>query len=216
MLEVEGIGDLICYSSFPEWVEKSIAKAPFVVVRRARASEGLVSVGVRGSMRNERFAAFLSVDHIVRRITPEQLAQERNWNEHSKEIFCCLERVSKLMNLHSLTWGPVGSVGFELVSGKETTTKTSDIDIVIRFSEGFTTRFAREIEAELKKIQVRVDVQMEAMEGAFSLSEYATLGGKTVLLRTMDGPMLMKISTLENGRTMERQKVKSFCLSVDS
>jgi phosphoribosyl-dephospho-CoA transferase len=193
LLEVESVTDLISYSPFPEWVETSIAKSPFVVVRRASASEGLVAVGVRGSMRNERFAAFLHVGNIVKRITPEQLAHQRKWNEHSKEIFCCLEQVSNLMKAHSLKWGPVGSVGFELVSGKETTKKTSDIDIVIRFTEGLTSKFAREIEAELKKVQVRVDVQLEAMEGAFSLSEYAASGGKPVLLRTMNGPLLKKV-----------------------
>lgn len=196
LLEVDSVTDLISYSPMPDWVEMSIAKAPFVVVRRARASEGLVAVGVRGSMRNERFAAFLPVDHIVRWIKPEQLVQERKWSKQSKDIFCCLERVSHLMKVHSLMWGPVGSVGFELVSGKEMTRKTSDIDIVIRFSEGFTTRFAKELEAELKKIQVRVDVQLEAMEGAFSLSEYAASGDKPVLLRTMDGPMLKKVNII--------------------
>lgn len=204
LLEVRCVSDLISYSPLPEWVKISIAKAPFVVVRRARASEGLVAVGVRGSMRNERFAAFLPVNHIVRRITPEQLAHERKWNEHSKEIFCCLEQVSHLMNIYSLMWGPVGSVGFELVSGKETTTKTSDIDIVIRFAEGFTTSFSREIETELKKIQVRLDVQMESKEGAFSLSEYAVSGRQPVLLlRTMDGPMLKKICIHEYSSTLE-------------
>ncbi|MGM0876062.1 MAG: malonate decarboxylase holo-ACP synthase [Bacillota bacterium] len=197
LLEVESVADLISYSPLPEWVEMSIAKAPYVVVRRARASEGLVAVGVRGSMRNERFAAFLPVNHIVSRITPEQLAQEKKWNDHSKGIFCCLEQVSNIMNVYSLMWGPVGSVGFELVSGKETTTRTSDIDIVIRFEEGFTISFAREIEEEIKKYHVRVDVQIDAIEGAFSLSEYAASGGQPVLLRTMDGPMLKKISILE-------------------
>lgn len=206
LLEVENVADLISYSPLPEWVKISIAKAPFVVVRRARASEGLVAIGVRGSVRNERFAAFLPVDHIVRRITPEQLAQERKWNDHSKEIFCCLERVSNLMNVHSLIWGPVGSVGFELMSGKETITKTSDIDIVIRFEEGFSISFAREIEAELKKIQIRVDVQIDTMEGAFSLSEYAASGGQPVLLRTIDGPMLKKISILEYSSTLLYRK----------
>lgn len=199
LLEIESVKDLISYSPLPEWVEKSISKAPFVVVRRAHASKGLVAVGVRGLMRNQRFAAFLPVNDIVRRITPEQLAQERKWHKIPKEIFYCLERVSDSMNIHSLNWGPVGSVGFELASGKETTKKKSDIDIVIRFSEEFTTSFARELVAEFKKIQVRVDVQVEAIEGAFSLSEYAISGGQPILLRTTNGPMLKKISLLENG-----------------
>lgn len=194
LLELKSVKDLISHSPLPEWVEPSITRAPFVVVRRSRASEGFVAVGVRGRARNERYAAFMPVDHLLKRITPEQLAQERKWKKHPQEIFSCLEQVSHIMNDHSLIWGPVGSVGFELLSGKKTTTKTSDIDIVIRISEGFTTEFAKKIVSELIKIQVRVDVQMESTKGAFSLSEYAASEGKPILIRTIDGPILKKIN----------------------
>ena len=203
LLKIESVANLISYSPMPEWVKRSIDKAPFVVVRRARASEVHVAVGVRGSSRNERFAAFLPVDQIVRRITPEQLAQNKKWNEHVNEMFGFLERVSHLMNFHELTWGPVGSVGFELASGIKTITKTSDLDLVIRFSERFTTRFAKQLEAEFKKIQTRVDVQIETMQGSFSLSEYAISGEQPILLRTVDGPMLKEIRLFEYGSTLE-------------
>jgi phosphoribosyl-dephospho-CoA transferase len=193
LLELKSVKDLISHSPLPKWVEPSITRAPFVVVRRSRAIEGFVAVGVRGRERNERYAAFMPVDHLLKRITPEQLAQERKWKKHPQEIFSCLEQVSHIMNDHSLIWGPVGSVGFELLSGKKTTSKTSDIDIVIRISEGFTTEFAKKIVSELI-IQVRVDVQMESTKGAFSLSEYAASEGKPILIRTIDGPILKKIN----------------------
>jgi phosphoribosyl-dephospho-CoA transferase len=167
-----------------------------VVVRRARAPEGLVAVGVRGSIRNERFAAFLPANQIVSRITPEQLVLGKKWRNYSKEIFHYLERVSKLMNNYSLLWGPGGSIGFELASGKETVKATSDIDVIIRFSEGFTTQLARDIKAGLELIPVHVDVQVETIEGAFSLSEYVVSEGKSILIRTMDGPILKKFDLL--------------------
>lgn len=194
LLEIEGIQDISSLSTIPDWVELSLAKAPFVVVRRARASEGLIAVGIRGSERNERFPAFLPVNRIIRRITPEQLTRDRKWSEQPKEIFQGLEQIGKLMDSHSLKWGPGGSIGFELASGKETTRKTSDIDIVIHFSKNFTLDFARKIEAELKKNQFQVDVQIETLEGAFLLGEYAAVGEKPILLRTIDGPILKKIT----------------------
>lgn len=197
LLEIESAKDLTGVSPIPEWVESAIANAPFVVARRARASEGFIAVGVRGSERHERCAAFLPVNRIKSRITPEQLTRERKWSEQPEEIFQSLEQVGNLLDSHSLTWGPAGSVGFELASGKETTKKTSDIDIVIRFSKNFTLDFARELETELKKNQFRVDVQVETTEGAFLLGEYAASGEKPILLRTMDGPVLKKINPEE-------------------
>ena len=194
LLEIDCKSDLISYSPLPDWVGISLAKAPYVVVRRVRAEEGLVAVGVRGPKRNERFAAFLPVERIVRRITPEQLAQERKWNNYSKEIFRHLEEVSNLMNKYMLTWGPTGSIGFELTSGKETVTKKSDIDLIIRTSKEFSKEFFQELESELKIIPAQLDVQVEITEGAFSLHEYAASQEKKILLRTMDGPMLKQHS----------------------
>ncbi|TWT08032.1 malonate decarboxylase holo-ACP synthase [Planococcus sp. CPCC 101016] len=193
LLEIESAKELTSLSDIPEWVKSSIAEAPFVVVRRARASEGWIAVGIRGKERNERFAAFVPVDRILRRITPEQLTRERKWNGKSKEIFRGLEEIGKVLDYHSLEWGPTGSIGFELASGKETTKKTSDIDIVIRFSKNFTLNFARMIEAELKNNQFRVDIQIETSEGAFLLNEYLASGEKPILLRTVDGPRLKNI-----------------------
>jgi len=196
LLEIKGVENLICYSNIPKWVETALLNAPYVVVRRARAPEGLVAVGVRGSMRNERFAAFLPVNQIVSRITPEQLALEKKWRNYPEDIFRYLESVSELMNRYSLIWGPGGSVGFELASGKKTVKVTSDIDVVIRLSEGFTIELAREVKSGLEKIPVQVDVQVETLEGAFSLSEYVASEGQSILIRTMDGPILKQVDIL--------------------
>ena len=197
LLEIQGTKDLTSLSAIPEWVESSLAKAPFVVVRRARASEGFIAVGVRGSERHKRFAAFLPVNRIISRVTPEQLTRERKWNEQPKEIFQGLEQIGELLDSHSLEWGPTGSIGFELTSGENTIKETSDIDIVVRFSKNFTFNFVREIEERLKNNPFRVDIQVETSEGAFLLSEYLVSGEKPILLRTIDGPILKKISIEE-------------------
>lgn len=90
LLKIGSVKDLMCYSPIPDWVTASISKAPFVVVRRARAPEGFISVGIRGSRRSERFAAFLPTEKMIEQITPEQLVNERRWIGNPKEIFCWL------------------------------------------------------------------------------------------------------------------------------
>ncbi|MCI2257047.1 malonate decarboxylase holo-ACP synthase [Domibacillus sp. PGB-M46] len=193
LLKIKKAEDLISYTPVPEWVEAALAKTPFVVVRRTRAAQGLVAVGVRGSVRSERFGAFLPVDLIVNRISPEQLAEEKGWKNRSKEIFRSVEQISHLMECASLQWGPVGSLGFELASGNETVTEKSDIDIVIRFSRKLTLDAAKKIDDTLKKNLFRIDAQVDTAEGAFSLSEYALSEEKEILVRTIDGPLLKKI-----------------------
>ncbi|MFJ7470198.1 malonate decarboxylase holo-ACP synthase [Peribacillus frigoritolerans] len=194
LLRIKGAEELISHTPIPNWVEESLAISPYVVIRRSRAATGQVAVGVRGPERNKRFPAFLPIDSILSRISPERLAQEKGWHNHSKMIFQCLDRVSDLLNPASLTWGPTGSVGFELATGQEVVSKKSDIDILIRISEDFTIDFAQKIEKELKKNPYRIDVQMETKEGAFSLTEYTISEGREVLFRTMDGPFLKEVT----------------------
>ncbi|MGM1035060.1 MAG: malonate decarboxylase holo-ACP synthase [Bacillota bacterium] len=194
LLRIKGAEELISHTPIPNWVERSLAISPFVVIRRSPAAKGQVAVGVRGTERNKRFAAFLPIDSILSRVSPEQLAQEKGWQNHSKKIFHCLDWISDLLDVASLTWGPTGSVGFELATGQEAVTEKSDIDIVIRISEEFTITYAQKIENGLKKLPFRIDVQLETKEGAFSLSEYVNSEGKKVLFRTMDGPFLKEVT----------------------
>ncbi|MFE4706142.1 malonate decarboxylase holo-ACP synthase [Peribacillus simplex] len=194
LLRIKGAEELISHTPIPNWVAESLVISPFVVIRRSRAAKGQVAVGVRGPERNKRFAAFLPIDSILSRITPERLVQDKGWQNHSKKIFQCLDPVSDLLDRASLTWGPTGSVGFELATGQEVVTEKSDIDIVIRITEEFTINFAQKIENGLKKNPFRIDVQLEMKVGAFSLSEYANSKGKAVLFRTMDGPFLKEVT----------------------
>ncbi|MDV6378576.1 malonate decarboxylase holo-ACP synthase [Sporosarcina sp. GW1-11] len=193
LLEIACQSDLISFSPQPDWVGLSLDRAPFVVVRRARSAEGLISVGVRGEKRNERFAAFLPSNRIVKRVTPEQLAFEKKWRERPESLFTYVEEVSYLMEKFSLNWGPTGSVGFELASDKETVTEASDVDVIIRADSRLTKELCQQLMVELRKVPVALDVQVEISEGAFSLSEYASTRDGKIILRTMDGPILKQI-----------------------
>ena len=133
----------------PAWVERSLQEAPFVVVRRANLFDGMIPVGVRGSLRQQRSAAYLAPESIRNRITPEQLAANRGWLANARtEAIAGLKVLpgieEKLANL-PLAYGPTGSIGFELASGLPTATSTIDFDLLIRAPERLPMQVAKEL-----------------------------------------------------------------------
>lgn len=183
--------DLISHTELPEWAMKSLEMAPFVVVRRAHAPEGQIGVGIRGKNRNERFAAFLKGNRMIRQIKPEQLTSKNLWENKEAAVFSALGEAGVLFRSHGLSWGPGGSVGFELASGVETVTLESDLDLIIRAPEPLPMAIAVDIVKVLDKSTVRIDVQVETPAGGFSLLEYARDAGP-LLLKTKIGPVLTR------------------------
>jgi phosphoribosyl-dephospho-CoA transferase len=57
LLEIEA-KQLMSSACAPEWVEEDLRKSPFVVVRRGPAMGQEIPIGVRGTERNQRWAAF--------------------------------------------------------------------------------------------------------------------------------------------------------------
>ncbi|GGC83516.1 phosphoribosyl-dephospho-CoA transferase [Thalassobacillus devorans] len=195
----EPLKQLITDASIPDWVHDTLEDAPFVVVRRAPIKNGKVPVGVRGYTRSERFAAFISIDSIARQITPEQLAREKRWLEIQRDIYLkaidSLDLVEEVLHVCQLDWGPVGSVGFELASGRPTIHESSDLDIVIRGIEGLSLKTAQKIIEEFDIAPARIDPLVETPEGAFSLIEYSC-EVPSMMLRTKEGPILVSSSSL--------------------
>jgi len=200
LLQISGLADLVYVGwDLPEkrcplWVERSLERAPFVVVRRANLFDGMIPVGVRGSSRQQRSAAYLAPKSIRNRITPEQLAANQGWltNARTEEIpgFKVLAGIEeKLANL-PLAYGPTGSIGFELASGLPTATSTSDLDLLIRAPERLPMQLAKKLITIFSGSLCRVDVQLETPRGAVSLAEYAS-GQTPLLLRQNDGPILV-------------------------
>lgn len=194
LLQIRSEHDLIYNTPKPDWVAESIKRAPFVVVRRVHAENGLIPVGIRGKNRNERFAAFVRINNIVNIITPKQIVLAREWIHHDKEIFTYLEEIKKQMDEKVIDWGPGGSVGFELVSKVPTVNDKSDIDIIIRYTPELTLAYSRKLISELSKLPIHIDVQVETSKGSFSLHEFANSEGKPILFKTKNGPMLMHVS----------------------
>lgn len=183
---------VIAHSPIPAWAVDSLEATPFVVVRRAHAPKGLAAIGIRGKERNERFAAFLPEEYVVKQIKPEDLAEKKIWKSVRSTMYSSLELAAEIFNHYSFRWGPGGSVGFELATGVETVTLESDLDLIVRAPEPFQVKKAQYIMEELNKCPVKVDVQVETLAGAFSLMEY-TRGQGPVLLKTKYGPKLSSI-----------------------
>lgn len=195
LLHLNNLSSLIITHPQPGWVHEALTLAPLVVVRRAPVKNGKIPIGIRGSSRSERFAAFILEESILNRITPESLVTRKVWKRSPRQYevpaLSCLDRIDEILQFYQLPWGPGGSVGFELASGVATVTAISDLDMVIRPKSFLSIENAERILHEFSTLPVRIDAQIETPNGAISLIEYAR-GGSQILLRTMDGPRLIK------------------------
>jgi triphosphoribosyl-dephospho-CoA synthase len=194
LLQICGPADLVSPEPHPLWVEDSLRRAPFVVVRRAAMVDGMIPVGVRGSLRNERFAAYLALSSALGRIVPEQLVGLRpaRTRPRSGQIpaFNALAIIEAELANFPFRWGPTGSVGFELATGLATATSGSDLDLLIRVPERLSMATAEALLASLSAGPCAVDGQLETPRGAVSLAEYAR-GDRPILSRQTSGPVLV-------------------------
>ncbi|WP_341646069.1 malonate decarboxylase holo-ACP synthase [Thauera sp. SDU_THAU2] len=177
-------------ASLPDWAEPGW---PVVVRRAPRAGRGLIPVGLRGRLRNQRHAAWVAPALVARCLTPETLAAERGWARYTDGGFACLDtlaRIAPLLEQAGLTWGPTGAVGFALACGAAVLHPASDLDLLVR---AVCPLGEAEI-ALLKSLKVhagcRLDMQIDTGRGGFVLDEWLA-GRRTVLLKTPDGPRLV-------------------------
>jgi phosphoribosyl-dephospho-CoA transferase len=179
----------------PPWVEAALRRAPWVVVRRGHVRDGMMPVGVRGTARCERFAAFVSVAEIADRLAPEDLTDSRHVIERTcreeAPALAALVRVAPILVRRGLRWGPGGSVGFEIATGVTTATASSDLDLILRPDRRLEPNETAELLAALSAAAApaRIDVVLETPSGGVSLADLAA-GPARVLVRTPCGPCL--------------------------
>ncbi|MBD5657306.1 MAG: malonate decarboxylase holo-ACP synthase [Candidatus Eremiobacteraeota bacterium] len=174
----------------PAWVKPSLQWAPWAVVRREHGGKR-VPIGVRGQQRAQRYATSISVNDVLARIEPHDACPaaaraEGRLGDASRSI-------TEFASFNHIIWGPVGSFGFELASGRKATTSQSDLDIVV----GVAT-VARETLLALQQLcasiaarhGVTVDVELAFDVGGVALAEYATQPLR-VLAKTARGPKLL-------------------------
>ena len=203
LLRLRDAQDLRGEGPLPAWVERSLQRASWVVVRRALGRNGLIPIGVRGEFREQRFAAWVAEDAILDYVAPGELVRRRAWEGCDRArleaipALAVLDELVAILDAHGLSgvWGPGGSVGFELASGAATATPDSDLDLVIAIGglESSFSRDARELWRALAGLRVRVDALLETSHGAVVLSEYVRAHDErgAFVLRTTSGPRLI-------------------------
>lgn len=160
----------------PAWVLEALGAGQPVVVRRAIAQPGQVAVGVRGRLREQRFAAQMPL--ALREVTsPRDLPALR-----------ALAQLRPL--LAQKDWGVSGSAGFELATGIEALHDASDLDLILHTPEPLERRDAEDLLAILDTAVCAVDLQLQTPFGAVALREWAG-SSRRVLLKTASGAHLV-------------------------
>jgi phosphoribosyl-dephospho-CoA transferase len=192
LLEIES-GSLVTGSSAqPPWVRKMLIDCPWVVVRRALAPGGYIAVGVRGADRSERWGGYCRERHVKRIARPATLLALGRTAGHiyRAPAFVALREVLKKWRGVPFLWGPTGSVGFELATGRPVTTEASDLDLAIRAPSPIGVEQARWLWDRVLGLHTKVDVRVETPLCGFSLEEYACVSPAPILLRFPDAPRL--------------------------
>lgn len=164
----------------PAWAIAALAAGQPVVVRRALSEEGLVAVGVRSVLREQRLAAFMPLDSIACRVSPEALCQVEC--ERDLPVMQALKQLRPILDDCGWVWGVSGSVGFELASGFAAMHAASDLDLILRAPQMITRNQARKLVELFDQAVCRVDMQLQTPFGAVALREWAS-GSARVLLK---------------------------------
>ncbi len=170
----------------PAWVLEALSAGHPVVVRRAIAQAGHVAVGVRGRLREQRFAAVMPMAAVQRRVVPEALC-----GVISPRDLPALQALDQLRPvLARENWGVTGSAGFELASGIEALHGRSDLDLILRTPARLDRGDAEDLLAILDTAVCAVDLQLQTPFGAVALREWAG-PSRRVLLKNASGAQLV-------------------------
>jgi phosphoribosyl-dephospho-CoA transferase len=177
-------GDPACPYLYPN-------QRPWVVVRRGRISDELIPVAVRGLQRHERCAGFTGRSEALETRRPDQLrlllAEDSRRTLQAFRILSYLE--SHLAGL-DMSWGPGGSVGYELASGIPAVRSGSDLDFILFAPKKLEITEAQDLWRMISSAPGKVDALVETPCCGFSLEEFVTTSHRKILLRTNDGRIL--------------------------
>ena len=192
LLEIDA-KQLISSQAFaPQWVKAELSQNPFVVVRRGLATGYEIPIGVRGTERNQRWAAFCHPNFVNSIFTPQQLLNRAIPTSRASAI-PALRALNLLKDRWMdliFPWGPGGSVGFELASGSQAAKPESDLDIVIYADRSMTVAEAKSLWDRAMNLPAVVDIRVETPVCGFSLREFASQSPAAILLRAPGGIVL--------------------------
>jgi phosphoribosyl-dephospho-CoA transferase len=192
LLEIDATQFIASQTLVPEWAKQNLQRTPFVVVRRRIDIEPNIPIGVRGGRRDRRWAASCHPKLVKRAIAPPELLRRKVPESRAATVSALrsLELLETLWMDLGHSWGPGGSVGFELATGTRTAKRESDLDIVIYAERRLTVEEATLLCESAKGLPAAVDIRVETRFCGFALQEYASQTPARILLRTLSGFML--------------------------
>ncbi|SDS53932.1 phosphoribosyl-dephospho-CoA transferase [Pseudomonas asplenii] len=173
----------------PAWVSEVLGQGQPVVVRRALTVADQVPVGVRGTLREQRFATLMPRGLVERRVRPEALV-DCSLVTRDEPALQALRQLRPLLDAWGLVWGISGSAGFELATGLPTVHPQSDLDLILRTPQMLPRHRAAELLQQLDNPFCRVDLQLQTPLGAVALAEWAG-SAQRVLLKGAAGALLV-------------------------
>jgi phosphoribosyl-dephospho-CoA transferase len=165
----------------------------WVVVRRATGRTGWIPVGIRGAHRSCRFPALVPAKAIVSAVPPIRVPRIPAPHRARLPAFRALHEFGHIADtvLPSHRWGPGGSVGFELVTGRAAVTTSSDLDVLLLAEHPLDRAAARQALEAAARLPARVDLHVLTPRGGFALAEWVREPtGAPIVLRTNHGPQL--------------------------
>lgn len=168
----------------PAWVVESLTAGQPVVVRRSVSTAGRIAVGVRGRLREQRFATSIAIAAITRRVTPEELCHIDT--ERHLPALEALVQLRPALDACGWAWGVSGSAGFELASGFAALHQGSDLDLILRTPQPLARDQARELLALLDAAPCVVDMQLQTPLGGVALREWAGTSHRVLLKNTRE------------------------------
>jgi triphosphoribosyl-dephospho-CoA synthase len=172
----------------PWWVASALEGAPWVVVRRTAAAQG-IAVGVRGCERGQRYGALAFPPDVREALAPEDLiARARTSGRLGSAFHACWDAAREC----GISVAPIGAYGFELASGSPATHARSDLDLLIR-ADAVAREALHSFDDARRKIEhelgVAIDVELAFGDNGVALVE-ALAGGAAVVAKTPHGPKL--------------------------
>ncbi|MEJ5061129.1 MULTISPECIES: malonate decarboxylase holo-ACP synthase [unclassified Pseudomonas] len=163
----------------PAWLVESISAGQPVVVRRALSVAGEIAVGVRGRLREQRYATSMAITSMTRRVTPEELCHVDI--DRDLPALQALAQLRPMLDARGWVWGVSGSAGFELASGFTALHEGSDLDLILRTPQPLSRVESRAMVAMLDTVNCVVDMQLQTPFGAVALREWAGSSNRVLL-----------------------------------
>lgn len=173
----------------PAWVIESVRAGQPVVVRRALSAPDQVAVGVRGRLREQRYAASLAINAISHCVTPEELC--RVSIDRDLPAVHALNHLRPELDACGWVWGISGSAGFELASGVQALHEGSDLDLILRTPHPLDRLQAQELVKMLDTAACQVDMQLQTPFGAVALCEWASPARKVLLKNAREACLVL-------------------------